>query len=140
MLALLGITNIAFAANRTPMDNQREMHRRIYPDFMTEQTVSLTNAGVGNIAIGRDIKTGSLSCTGDAVVFNVSYLDPITTNQSIGDLVTSNTDDRVLTASDGVGFFIGQETEFNYIYLKIGDESGSATCNFYRGAGQVARG
>jgi hypothetical protein len=120
-------------ANQTTNDNNLDATQRTVPQEMTEISIALSTNVVSASSKFADVKTAVIVCD-EPVYFNVSYHDGST--DSPGDLVTANTDTRVLyhPGNDGA-FNVLQNTEFNTVHAQIVAGTGTATVRIYPGGG-----
>lgn len=133
LLLAFFISNSACAATHTPSDNHKSADQRTISDQLKMFTLTLTDATVSSVNVGADVKSAVIKCVGEDVLFNVSYHNG--TMQETGDLITAGTDKRVIRTFAGETFVILQNTEFNYIFARIQDSTGSVTCYIYPGGG-----
>jgi ABC-type thiamine transport system substrate-binding protein len=123
-------------ANQTKDDIGIAAQDRAIPEEMYRKSVTLAGTGTENVDLGFDVKTCVIVCS-DPVYFNVSYKDNVSAGapETPGDLVTANTDRRVLLhPGNGGSFIVAQNAEFNKIYVK-GVASSTDTIQIYPGEG-----
>lgn len=133
LLIVFFISNSACAASHTPSDNHKPADQRTISEQLKMFRLTLTDATVSSVNVGADVKSAVIKCIGEDVLFNLSYHNGIT--QETGDLITAGTDKRIIRTFAGEAFTILQNTEFNYIFARIQDSTGSVTCYVYPGGG-----
>lgn len=135
VVAAVAWTQYGWTTNRTVSDNYRTPETRLAPSEMKMYRLSLTGAGIYSVDLGSDVKSASIRCSDEDVIFNVDYYDETGASHDVGDLVTSNTDSRVLQTPADTSFAIMQNTEFNYVYAQIYGQTGSSECLVFPGGG-----
>lgn len=137
LVSAVAYSQYGWTTNRTQGDNYRTAENRISPSEMRMYRLSLTGAGVYSVDLEYDVKTASIRCSDEDVIFNVDYYDGTGASHDPGDLVTSNSDSRVLQAYADTSFSLMQNTEFNYLYAQIYGQTGSSECLIFPGEGKA---